>query len=92
MTQRGQNSNCFCTNAAMRRQQGLMISCDTFLCGPQNLAILDPMIWRLHTRVIVPAFDGDEAPGRPRRWLENSVQLPKASPFEQAPVKANKRQ
>jgi hypothetical protein len=56
MTQRGQNSNCFCSNAAMRRQQGLMISCDTFLCGPQNLAILNLMTWRLHIRVIVQAF------------------------------------
>jgi len=84
MTQRGQNSNCFCSNAAMRRQQGLMISCDTFLCGPQNLAILDPMTWRLHALVIVEAFGGDEAPGRPKRWLENTARLHGASPFEPA--------
>ena len=84
MTQRGQNSNCFCTHAAMRRHQGLMISCDTFLCGPQNLAILDPMTWRLHALVIVEAFGGDEAPGRPKRWLENTARLHRARPFEQA--------
>jgi hypothetical protein len=92
MTQRGQNSNCFCSNAAMRRQQGLMISCDTFLCGPQNPAVLDAMTWRLHTRVIVQAFDGGEAPSRPKRWLENTVRPHKTSPLEQASVKANKRQ
>jgi hypothetical protein len=57
MTQRGQNSNCFCSNAAMRRQQGLMISCDTFsLCPLAILPILDHTTWRLHGRVIVAAF------------------------------------
>ena len=92
MTQRGQNSNCFCSNAAMRRQQGPMISCDTFFCGPYNLAILDPMTSRLHTRVIVQAFDGDEAPGRPNRSLETLVRLRQANPFEQASLKAYMRQ
>jgi hypothetical protein len=31
MTQRDQNGNCFYSKAAMRRQQSLMIFCDTFL-------------------------------------------------------------
>jgi len=40
----------------MRRQQGVMISCDTFLRGPQNPAILDPMTWSLHAPVIATAL------------------------------------
>jgi hypothetical protein len=45
MTQREQNSNCFCSIAAMRPQQGVMISCDTFLFAPHNLA--DPRSYDL---------------------------------------------
>jgi hypothetical protein len=31
MTQREQNGNCFYSKAAMRQEQSLMISCDTFV-------------------------------------------------------------
>jgi hypothetical protein len=55
-----------------------------FFVRPSKLAILDPMTWRLHALVIVEAFGGDEAPGRPKRWLENTARLHRASPFEQA--------
>jgi hypothetical protein len=67
MTQRGQNSNCFCSNAAMRRQQGLTISFDTFLLGPLTISpILDHTTLRPHGRAIVLAFDETErAPAEP---------------------------
>jgi hypothetical protein len=42
--------------------------------------------------VIVQAFDGDEAPGRPNRSLETLVRLRQANPFEQASLKAYMRQ
>jgi hypothetical protein len=63
-----------------------------FLLGHHDLAIPDPTSWRLHTRVIVQAFDGDEAPGRPNRSLETLVRLRQANPFEQASLKAYMRQ
>jgi hypothetical protein len=93
MTQHGQNSNCFRSNAAMRREQGLMISCDTFLCRPQNLA--NPRSFDLassHPRDRPGFLTENEPPGPPNRRLENTAPLLKASPFEQAPVKANKRE
>ena len=39
MTQREQNSNCFCSKAAMRQQQSLMISCDTLFAVVTSVAL-----------------------------------------------------
>jgi hypothetical protein len=48
MTQREQNGNCFCSKAAMRQQQSLMMSCD---------ALVKPAAsWRLSTPLAQPMF------------------------------------
>jgi hypothetical protein len=36
MTQREKNGNCFCSRAAMRQQQSLMMSCGT-LVAPRHI-------------------------------------------------------
>jgi hypothetical protein len=47
MTQREKNGNCFCSRAAMRQQQSVMMSCDTLVAprlggGAQTDACLQP--------------------------------------------------
>jgi hypothetical protein len=52
MTQREQNGNCFCSRAAMRQQQSLMMSCDTLVAPRHILASLTPRLGRFHKFVI----------------------------------------
>lgn len=91
MTQREQNGNCFCSNAAMRQQQSLRIFRGTLFLRPDNLADLDHTTWRVHDRVIVPAFDADGAP--PVQALFKIPLRPqRESVPKNAQAKVNKRQ
>jgi hypothetical protein len=51
MTQREKNGNCFCSRAAMRWQQSLMMSCDTLVAAVTS-SLSPLMTWRLHKGVI----------------------------------------
>jgi hypothetical protein len=82
MPQREQNGNCFCSKAAMRQQQSLMISCDTFSLGLTILPKLDRTPWRIHESVILP--------GRLRGHAPAAAPVREAGPAGWR--KANKRQ
>jgi hypothetical protein len=92
MAQHGQNGNCFCSRAAMRRQQARFPLRHFFVRPLTILPILHHTTSRLHGSVIVPAFDATErAPAEP--LFENPLRpqgksVPKTP--KQKPISANK--